>query len=255
MENEDFLLTLESMAADPAYLIFEYNLKIKDTAMEKIKKVPYDEFDGYKIGLSDELFINNQKPYFNARWGTVEKISDNEFRIVHATNIANIKESVLDIKEKIKSIYVLDESNQYKLNSDISQEIAAKVTFSDKQKKILAQSTLSNGSTLYIEEVANSKFENYVLARIITNPQTVKDMNDKNKEFMIEDPQFAICDENNNTINYKSNRLEEYYEKVLSDGNVETCNLGDLKDTDLVRMQQVQLLRLGFEEEKIRDNL
>ena len=49
VENEYFVLSLESMAADPAYLIFEYDLKFKQEAMNEIGEIPYDEFEGYQI--------------------------------------------------------------------------------------------------------------------------------------------------------------------------------------------------------------
>lgn len=253
-ENDYFKLTLESMAADPAYLIYEYNLQLKNLAMTEIKEVPYDEFRGYNIYIFSDLLINDEKTSF-ADFNSVEKISESEFKLVKIINIANIKENVLDIKLKLRNLYISD-GYESKLNVDIGQEMLARVTFKNKEQKILAETKLTNGSTLYIEEVANSKFENYVLARIVTKPTTVKEMNDKSKKFMsINDPQFAICDQNGSAINFDFIRLDEYYEKILNDGTIEKYDSKNIKETDLVRMQQVQLIKLGFEEGNIPEKL
>ena len=245
------------MAADPAYLIFEYNLKLTDKAMEQIGgTVPYDEFEGYNIGLGNELTINDKEiDIVNSNWDSIDKLSDNQFRIINAYNIANIKENSLNIVQKMKNLYIYE--NGYKLNVDIGEEVTAKINFSNREEKILAETELSNGSTLYIEEVANSKFESYVLARIITKPKKYGEIFNKKNEFMIEDPQFAICDQNNNSINFEFNRLEEYYEKVSDDGNVLVTqdDTSGLEDDDLVRIEQVQLLRLGIDNNNIPEKL
>lgn len=244
------------MAADPAYLIYEYKLNIKEKGMQEITEVPYDEFSGYQINIESEIFINDKKLDNGIAWKTVEKNSNNEFTIVQVVNIANIREKELNVKEKLISLYIYNSEGGYKLNVDIAQEVTAKVIFNNNDKKVLAQKELSNGSTLYIEEVANSKFENYVLARFISKPQEYRKMNSKENEFMIQNPQFAICDENGDVINYVSNSLESYYEKVLSDGSIESYESNsDIKDEDIVRIQEVQLLKLGFDDENAPEKL
>lgn len=241
------------MAADQAYLIYEYNLKIKDMGMREVGEVGYNNFDEYEIYLDSELVVNDKKEETSTN-SKIEKISENEFRYIEIISIANIKENELKVEHKLNWLSVSgSESNKFNIN--IEQNIICDINLNNKEKKILSETKLSNGSTLYIEEVKNSKFENYVLARIVTKPIIVKDINSNTNEFMIEDPQFAICDQNDKTINHTYVRLEEFYEKVLDNGSIEKCDLDSLEDTDLVRMQQVQLIRLGFEDEEKPEKL
>lgn len=260
-ENEYFTLTLESMAADPTYLIYEYNLTFTDKAMNEIGEIPYDEFDGngYKIYLEKELYINDNEFKNNQdMWNSVQKINDNQFKIVDAYNIVNLPENSLNVVQKLKSLYIVEDySSGYKLNVDIGEKITSKINFKDKEEKILAETKLSNGSTLYIQDIANSKFENYVLAKIVTTPVLYKDNQSRDKEFMIEDPQFAICDENDNPVNFEFTRLEEYFDKVSSDGNVieNQVDQSYLQDDDYIRIVDVQILKLGFDENNIPSKL
>lgn len=249
------------MAADPAYLIYEYDLIMTDNGMEKIGgEVPYSQFSGYRISLKSDLYINDKR-ITNGKQNIIEKISDKKFKIIQIVNIANIKDDVLNVKQKLNSLDMetervsfMDQSRTL-LDVNIDQEFDAKVTFENREEKILAQKELPNGSTLYIEAVKNSKFENFVLARIISAPQTFADMKSKDKEFMIEEPQFAICDQNDNPITFDYIKLEDYKEKVLSDGTAQDIDYSNLNDTDLVRAQQVQLLRLRFEENQVPEKL
>jgi RNA polymerase sigma-70 factor (ECF subfamily) len=257
IDNEYFTLSLESMAADPAYLIFEYDLKFKDTAMEQIGEVPYDEFDGYKISIESETYINNKdiSVQYGKNLKNIEKVSDKEFKIVELYNIANINLSEFKLKKMLNSLKIIDTSYNIKLNVDIAEELTADVKFENKDSKVLAETKLSNGSTLYIEAVSNSKFENYVLARIMTEPKMKSEIWNKTNEFMIEDPQFAICNQDDEVINYESYTLEEYYEQVLDDGSIVEYDDANGEDTDIIRIQQVQLLRLGFDDDNIPQSL
>lgn len=262
IDNEYFTLTLESMAADPAYLIFEYDIKFKDKAMEEIGEVTYDEMNGYKIALYSETTINEQKKQATGanKEDSVQKISNNEFKLVEIYSIANIPENEMLITKKMKSLIVYESSPyRIKLNTDISQTLTANVKFDNKERIILAETELSNGSTLYIEKVSNSKFENYILARTVSETKADKEFHNKASKFMFEDyVSFAICDQDNNPISFKTTRLENYYEKLDKDGNyiiqptVEDENWFRLEDDDLIRRQDVQLIRLAFEEEPER---
>ena len=168
---------------------------------------------GGDLFINDEIHDNGAGRHLNS----IEKLSDNEFRIVEIKNIANINEKELNIKQTLTKIYIGNSIND-RFIKPIDSEITAKVIFDNKDAKILAKQELENGSTLYIEEVSNSKFENYCLARIVSLPHTIAETYDNANEFMIEDPQFAICDQDDKIINYDYNRLEDYYERVLDDG-------------------------------------
>ena len=256
IENKYCTITLETMAADSAYLIYEYYVDFTDLAMSKIgESIQYDEYEGYNVTLEKSLEINGQQIDEIASWSSMEKLTDRQFRIIYIYNIANINSNVLNISQKLKNLYV-GEAFDYTLETEINREITAKITFKNNERNILAETKLQNGSTLYIEQVTSSKFADYVVARIVTEPKKYQEINNKNNEFMLEDPQFAICDENDNTINFDYKRLEEYYKKVLSDGKtVKVENNRELKATDLVQMEEVQLLRLGLDEEKIPKKL
>ena len=253
-ENEYCKLTLESMASDPAYLIYEYNLKLKDKAIQEIGgEVLFDKYEGYKIFLENQLFINNKEiKGINSNWNSIEKLAENQFRIVTAYNIANIRENSLNTVQKLKKLYI----NGLDLKIIINEEVTAKINFNNKDKKVLAKTELSNGSTLYIEDVANSKFENYVLARIVSKEKHYNEIYNKENEFMIEDPQFAICDQDGNSINFEDSRLEEYYEILSEDGEIlYTEDTLFEEEENLIRIVQVQLLRLSFDENNIPTKL
>lgn len=265
IENEYFNLTLESMAADSAYLIYEYVLSMTDKGMEKIGEIPYTEKYGYGIRIENDIYINDEE-IINVTQRNIEKISDTKLRIVDIVGIANIKGSTLDVKQKInnlsmfKTYEVENEIGTMKqskslLNIDIGKEIDAKVNFENREEKILAEKELPNGSKVYIEAIANSKFENYVLARTVTAPKTVAEINDRSKEFMIEDSQFAICDQNDNPVPFEYIRLEDYQEQVLPDGTYKKYDYKTIKDTDLVRTQEVQLIKLRFNESEVPEKL
>lgn len=253
-ENEYCKLTLESMASDPAYLIYEYNLKLKDKAIQEIGgEVLSDKYEGYKIFLENQLFINDKEiKGINSNWDSIEKLDENQFRIVTAYNIANIRENSLNTVQKLKKLYI----NGLDLKVIINEEVTAKINFNNKDKKVLAKTELSNGSTLYIEDVANSKFENYVLARIVSKGKHYNEIYNKENEFMIEDPQFAICDQDGNSINFEDSRLEEYYEILSDDGEIlSTEDTLFEEEENLIRIVQVQLLRLSFDENNIPTKL
>lgn len=257
IDNDYFTFTLESMAADPAYLIFEYDIKLKDKGMEAIGEVSYDEIDGYGITLNSETHINEQEKYLSGgrNLRTIEKVSEKEFRLVEIFCIANIKENVINVNKKMKNLVIYDvNTHEIKLNVDISQILTATVKFENREEKILAEAKLSNGSTLYIEEVSNSKFENFVLARTVSETKKYNEIVNKTNEFMIEDPQFAICNQDDEVINYDFHGLDSYYEKLQEDGSyiVES----NIDGEEYVRMQNVQLLKLaikkGEEPEQIK---
>ena len=103
--------------------------------------------------------------------------------------------------------------------------------------------------------MANSKFENFILVRNISAPQKYKDMWNREAEFMMSFPQFAICNQDDETIYSDSNRLDEYYEKMVEDGSFEYTEPIDINEDDIVRMQEVNLLKLGIEEENIPEQI
>lgn len=246
-ENDYMSLTLESMATDPAYLIYECNLKLKDKAIKELGgEVLYDKYDGYQISVINQLFINDEEvDGVNSKWNSIQKIADNQFRIIIAYNIANIRENSLNSTLKLESICLNNLDFKIRLN----REITANINFNNKKQNILAKSELSDGSTLYIEEVANSKFENYVLARIVSKTKHYNEIINKENEFLSEDTVFALCDQDGNTINYKGSNLERYYEIISDDGKVlSTRKVPFTEEEHLMRTVEVSLLRLQFDE-------
>jgi len=260
IDNEYMTLTLESMAADPAYLIFEYDIKFKEKAMDEIGEVTCDDMGKYNITLYSETTINNQKKEATSsnKQDSIQKISDNEFKLVEIYSIANIPENEMNVTKKMKSLVVYENSPYtVRLNVDISQTMTAQVKFENKEHKILAQTVLSNGSTLYIEKVSNSMFENYVLARTVSETKEYEEFWSKESQFMFEDyVSFAICDEAGTPVNFQTTRLENYYEKLQEGGsfivqqNVDGETYFKVENNDLVRRQDVQLIRLAIEDGK-----
>ena len=261
IDNEYMTITLESMAADPVYLIFEYDIKLKDKAMEEIGEVGVNEINGYNLTLYSETTINDHKKDVigSNKADSIQKISDNEFKLVEIYSIANISENEMLVTKKMKSLIVYENSPyRVTLNADISQVITANIKFESKERTILAQNKLSNGSTLYIEKVQNAKFENYILARTVSETKEDREFHNKESQFMFEDyVSFAICDQDNNPINFRTTRLENYYEKLQEDGSyiaqpnfVNDENWFQIADDDLIRRQDVQLVKLAFEDGK-----
>lgn len=261
IDNEYFTLSVESMAADPAYLIFEYDIKLKDKAMEEIGEVSYNKVDGYGISLCSDTFVNGQQKIQSGgrNLTTIEKISEKEFRLVEIYNIANMKEKTLHLKKVLHNLEIRDlnvNTNQIQLNVDISQILTANVKFENVETKVLAKSSLSNGTTLYIEAVSNSKFENYILARTVSETKEYQEFWSKESQFMFEDyVDFAICDQDDKTINYDVNGLEDYFEKLQDDGSyIAQPLVGDegyfqIENDDLVRRQAVSLIKLAIDDE------
>lgn len=259
VDNAYFTLSLESMAADPAYLIFEYDIKLKDTAMSEIGEVHFENGDGYGIELDSDTFINGQEKILiggrNLR--SIERVSEKEFRLVEIYSIANIPENTLQVSKRLKNLVVYrSEDRQIGLNVDISEVLTADVKFENREPKVLAEAELSNGATLYIEDVSNSKFENFILARTVSQTKKYGDFWSKESQFMFEDyVDFAICDQDGKTINHDADRLDEYFEKLQEDGSylVQPSygdeNYFEITDEDLVRRQEVQLLKLAIDDE------
>ena len=260
IDNEYLTLVLESMAADPAYLIFEYDIKLKDKVIEEIGEISYNDVYGYGINLYSETFLNGKEKIQTGgrNLKTIEKISEKEFRLVELYNIANIKTTDINLKKVIHNLEIRNvDTRQIQLNIDISQILTANITFKNIEAKVLAEKELTNGTTLYIEAVSNSKFENFILARTISETKPYKEFWSRESQFMFEDyVTFAICNENNENINYDTNGLENYFEVLQEDGtykvNPEDArdeNWFNIEDDDYVRRQSVQLLKIAIDEE------
>lgn len=221
LSNEYANITLKRMASDNAYIIMEYNVKLKNTGIEKFGDIEKDKFTGYNIGISNTITINNEEIDIALnRTEYVNKISNTEFEIYQLINIANINSKNLDIE--ISEKYLTSNGEQIEINKIVSIQAKKNENIEPFQK---IEKKLEN-KTIIIENFLNTSFETYVKISVdITNVKE-SDMNSIFSENYPNNIAFTVLDNQNNYISNKC-YMKKAYIKDNSGNKIDILNSYD----------------------------
>ena len=194
LSNEYANILLNKMAADNAYIIMEYNVKLTQEGIEKFGKIKEDINSGYEINITNTIKINNEnieqaeriKSYSN-------KISDTEYEIYQIIDITNIKNKELNIE--ISEKYLQANYNQAEINKNV-------IISATKDDNIKSFETIENkidNKTIKIEDFQNTGFETFVKISVDIDNLKKQDMDFYN-ENCPNILSFTVLDNNNNYI-------------------------------------------------------
>lgn len=194
ISNEYANILLNKMAADDAYIIMEYNVKLTQEGIEKFGKIQQDINSGYKINITNTVKINNEnieqtegiKEYSN-------KISDTEYKIYQIIDITNIKNKELNIE--ISEKYLQANDNQ----TEINKSVIISATKNDNIKSFETIENKIDNKTIKIEDFQNTGFETFVKISVDIDNLKKQDM-DFYSENYPNHLSFTVLDNNNNYI-------------------------------------------------------
>lgn len=234
IENDYVKIVIEDVARDSAYLIVEYRIFPKEKAIQEMGKVEYDKDLGYKIGIANKIWINEQKPGLSN--STIEKISDEEYKCSQVINVMNFDEKTIHLKLWIDNFYIgrYSEEKNVKINKIIEMDIT--VNNMDNQNTITQEQKLDQNTKVILEKIENSSFETYIRLKRITENITWKEYNENITYY-----RFKVASDENDTIAsncydigksiYKDDKLIEDY--------------SELKDSDIVKVEDSYAVILG----------
>ena len=170
VENEYAKITLNSMAGDESYVITEYRINLKDKAISEYGEVDYWHTAGYRLWLTNNVFVNSNK--IENITSNVTKISDREYVYSQIINIMNFNEKSLDIKIHMDNIFI---------NKDylkVGKVLEVKMNLKDEIKNdfVIQEKEIGSNDRLVISGVGNTKFETYITVQKITENITLKNM-------------------------------------------------------------------------------
>lgn len=194
ISNEYANILLNKMAADDAYIIMEYNVKLTQEGIEKFGKIEQDINSGYKINITNTVKINNEnieqtegiKEYSN-------KISDTEYKIYQIIDITNIKNKELNIEISEKYLQANDKQ------TEINKVVLISATKNDNIKSFETIENKINNKTIKIEDFQNTGFETFVKISVDIDNLKKQDM-DFYSENYPNHLSFTVLDNNNNYI-------------------------------------------------------
>ena len=194
LSNECANILLNKMAADNAYIIMEYNVKLTQEGIEKFGKIEQDINSGYKINISNTVKINNEnieqtegiKEYSN-------KISDTEYKIYQIIDITNIKNKELNIEISEKYLQANDKQ------TEINKVVLIGATKNDNIKSFETIENKIDNKTIKIEDFQNTGFETFVKISVDIDNLKKQDM-DFYSENYPNHLSFIVLDNNNNYI-------------------------------------------------------
>lgn len=194
LSNEYANILLNKMAADNAYIIMEYNVKLTQEGIEKFGKIKEDINSGYEINITNTIKINNENIEQEERIKSYSnKISDTEYEIYQIIDITNIKNKELNIE--ISEKYLQANYNQAEINKNV-------IISATKDDNIKSFETIENkidNKTIKIEDFQNTGFETFVKISVDIDNLKKQDMdfyNENNPNNL----SFTVLDNNNNYI-------------------------------------------------------
>lgn len=234
IENDYVKIVIEDVARDSAYLIVEYRIFPKEKAIQEMGKVEYDKDLGYKIGIANKIWINEQKPGLSN--STIEKISDEEYKCSQVINIMNFDEKTIHLKIWLDNFYIgmYSEEKGVKINKMVEMDVT--VNNMDNQNTIAEEQKIDQNTKVVLEKIENSSFETYIRLKRITENITWKEYNENITYY-----RFKVASDENDTIAsncydigksiYKDDKLIEDY--------------SELKDSDIVKVEDSYAVILG----------
>lgn len=234
IENDYVKIIIEDVARDSAYLIVEYRILPKEKALKEMGNVEYDKDWGYRIGIANRVWINEQIPQMTNF--TTEKISDEEYKCSQVINIMNFDEENIHLKLWLENFYIgmYTKEKGVKINKMVEMDIA--LNDIDKQKTIAQEQKIDQNTKVILEKVENSSFETYIRLKRITENITWKDYNEN-----IEYYRFKVASIENDTIAsncYDIGKKVYKNEKLIED-------FSELKDNDIVKVENMYAVILG----------
>ncbi len=191
LSNEYANITLKRIASDSAYIIMEYQVKLKEKGMEKFGNIEEDNFSGYKININNNIKISDKKLY---QTGYTNKISDTEYEIYQIIDITNIdsKELNMEIEEK----YLEANYNQTQINKKVIINVTKK-----ENKNILEKiESKTDNKTIKIENFQNTGFETFIKVSIDIDNINKEDIDNFYSKNNPNNNAFTIIDNNGNYI-------------------------------------------------------
>lgn len=237
IENDYATITMESMSGDDAYVIIDYKIVLKDKAIQEYGNVSYDNAFEEGISLYTTVFSNSEKiEKINSK---SSKISETEFNYVQVINVMNLKE-ISNLEIYINSLCInLDWRNPIEVNKIINIELSSsknKKTFKEIEQKI------DENRSVIITNVANTKFETYITAQIVTKDLTYKEYSEKDP---LKYNSFIITNQNGEEISYIVYDGEDKIYKIEDGKEVESK---DIKEEDTIKTIENYIIIIGKQE-------
>lgn len=237
IENDYATITIESMSGDDAYVIIDYKIVLKDKAIQEYGNVSYDNAFEEGISLYTTVFSNSEKiEKINSK---SSKISETEFNYVQVINVMNLKE-ISNLEIYINSLCInLDWRNPIEVNKIINIELSSsknKKTFKEIEQKI------DENRSVIITNVANTKFETYITAQIVTKDLTYKEYSEKDP---LKYNSFIITNQNGEEISYIVYDGEDKIYKIEDGKEVESK---DIKEEDTIKTIENYIIIIGKQE-------
>ena len=237
IENDYATITIESMSGDDAYVIIDYKIVLKDKAIQEYGNVSYDNAFEEGISLYTTVFSNSEKiEKINSK---SSKISETEFNYVQVINVMNLKE-ISNLEIYINSLCInLDWRNPIEVNKIINIELSSsknKKTFKEIEQKI------DENRSVIITNVANTKFETYITAQIVTKDLTYKEYSEKDP---LKYNSFIITNKNGEEISYIVYDGEDKIYKIEDGKEVESK---DIKEEDTIKTIENYIIIIGKQE-------
>lgn len=237
IENDYATITIESMSGDDAYVIIDYKIVLKDKAIQEYGNVSYDNAFEEGISLYTTVFSNSEKiEKINSK---SSKISETEFNYVQVINVMNLKE-ISNLEIYINSLCInLDWRNPIEVNKIINIELSSsknKKTFKEIEQKI------DENRSVIITNVANTKFETYITAQIVTKDLTYKEYSEKDP---LKYNSFIITNKNGEEISYIVYDGENKIYKIEDGKEVESK---DIKEEDAIKTIENYIIIIGKQE-------
>lgn len=237
IENDYATITMESMSGDDAYVIIDYKIVLKDKAIQEYGNVSYDNAFEEGISLYTTVFSNSEKiEKINSK---SSKISEKEFNYVQVINVMNLKE-ISNLEIYINSLCInLDWRNPIEVNKIINIELSSsknKKTFKEIEQKI------DENRSVIITNVANTKFETYITAQIVTKDLTYKEYSEKDP---LKYNSFIITNQNGEEISYIVYDGEDKIYKIEDGKEVESK---DIKEEDTIKTIENYIIIIGKQE-------
>lgn len=228
IENDYLKLSIKNIARDSAYIILEYNLELKEKAMNEIGEITYSEMQEYSIWLDCNISLNEDKSSFYLTH--LEKISEKEYtyyQIIYAMTEDSEKNN---LKIWYKSLINNNSGTEIQINEML--EISSKIE-NNEDTFVKEEQKLSDGSTLVLDKILNTNFQTFAIVKRIIENVSWKEYNST----QYRNTNFLVTDTENNVIpylTYTSDIIGNTY--YLSSGekiNIKTYNI---KDNDIIKV-------------------
>lgn len=228
IDNDYLSVVVENIASDSAYVIVEYDILLKDKAIEKVREYEEENENECELGIANRIWVNDENSLV---FEEMEKISDTEYKLSQVINRMNFDDEKIHLKIWLDNFYIghYMENCGVKLNKMLEMDIYEN---SEKSYHIDNQEQKMNDNTkIILEKVENSNFETYVRFKRITENISWKEFSKK-----IEYYRFMVASENDDTISSKYYGGDLIGRKVYK-GETLIENYSELKADDIVRIE------------------